>query len=109
MISGERDGAPVPSEVAELTELTFFAGKYDVRFNAQVADRSTYELGGAAAPCTFTLHSEGGPNAARTISYVYQLVSNRLRVCYRLDGVAPTDFITANRHRHLATYQRTTA
>jgi len=41
------------------------------------------------------------------ISAIYQLMGDRLRICYALDGTAPLDFKTApNSRRYLVTYRR---
>jgi hypothetical protein len=50
-----------------------------------------------------------GSNVGRTIPAIYQLTSDRLRVCYGLDGFVPHAFaMVAGQQRYLAMYRRKT-
>jgi hypothetical protein len=74
-----------------------------VSFAGEVADRGTYILEDGR----LTLTGIAGPNQGRTIPCILQLVGDRLRVCYGLDGVLPTSFTTTPGVEHyLATYRR---
>lgn len=107
MVRAELDGEAAPELVAQRTELTFEQGAYVVHFDARIADRGTFELSATLEAKTLILRGRSGPNAGRTIPCIYQLVGDRLRICYGLDGIAPTAFATAARQqRYLATYRR---
>ena len=101
MVRAELAGADAPDMLALRVELT--ADTYVVRFASKVADRGAY----AIAANVLTLTGAEGPNKGRTIPCIYQLTGDRLRVCYGLDGTAPTVFATAPGTEHyLATYRR---
>lgn len=114
MIRAETDGG-FSSELVDLrihlelsadspTDTLAKAGTYIVRFAGQVADRGTFAL---PAPGTLALTGTEGPNAGRTIPAIFQLVGDRLRICYGLDGTPPTAFTApAGQPRYLATYKR---
>jgi uncharacterized protein (TIGR03067 family) len=107
MIRAEFDGEAAPELVVAKTTIVLSARDYAVHFAGQVADRGTYETGGGVEPRTLILRGLEGPNAGRTIPCIYQLVGDRLRVCFGLDGVPPTEFATGTgQQRYLATYRR---
>lgn len=107
MIRAELDGEDAPEIVTQKTLLSLKGGNYSVSFDGQVMDRGTYEVGGTLEGRTIILKGESGPNAGRTIPGIYQLVGDRLRVCYGLDCVAPTGYETnAGDQRYLAFYRR---
>ncbi|MEY4940072.1 MAG: hypothetical protein RIQ93_1807 [Verrucomicrobiota bacterium] len=107
MIRAELEGEEAPEAVAQKTVLAFASGNYSVSFAGEVMDRGTYELGGTLEGRTIVLIGESGPNAGRTIPGIYQLAGDRLRVCYGLDCVAPTDYETnSGDQRYLAIYRR---
>lgn len=107
MVRAELDGESAPDLVVQRTELTFEQGTYVVRFDAQISDRGTFELSANLETKTLILHGQSGPNAGRTLPCIYQLAGDRLRICYGLDGIAPTGFTTGPRQqRYLATYRR---
>ena len=106
LIRAEMNGETAPELVEMGVELELAAGAYTVRFAGQVADRGTFELT-AGAGKTLVIRGLEGPNAGRTIPCIYQQVGERLRVCYGMDGVAPTGFATAPGASHyLANYRR---
>ena len=103
MIRAELGGENSPELLALGVELELTAGTYVVRFAGTIADHGTYTL---AAPA-LTLTGTAGPNEGRTIPCLFQLAGDRLRVCYGLDGTAPTALATAPGTPHyLATYRR---
>lgn len=103
MIKAELAGENAPDMLALRVELELTALTYVVRFAGQVADRGTYVLDGQA----LTLTGTEGPNQGRVIPCILQQVGDRLRVCYGLDGTAPTEFRTKSGVQHyLATYRR---
>lgn len=109
MIRAEASGEEAPELVTQRTELSLTADAYAVRFAGEIMDRGALEIGEAtAAPsCAFVLRGTRGPNAGRVIPCIYQLKGDRLRICFGLDGVAPTQFATTTGDaRYLATYRR---
>ena len=107
MLRAELAGETAPELVARRTVIELSPDRYLVRFDGQPVDRGTCAIDDTAAPKTMTLCGESGPNAGRTIPCLYQLVGDRLRICYGLDGTPPTDFSTAvGQPRYLATYRR---
>jgi uncharacterized protein (TIGR03067 family) len=107
MIRAELAGEKAPELVATRTEVVLAAGTYQVRFDGRVVDRGSYELGAAVDLHTMILRGAAGPNAGRTIPCIYQIVGDRLRICYGVDGRAPADFTTSETQpRYLATYRR---
>lgn len=109
LIRAEMNGETAPELVEMGVQLELAAGVYIVRFAGEIADRGTFEVAPVSAAKTFVIHGEEGPNAGRTIPCLYQQVGERLRVCYGLDGVAPTGFVTAiGQPVYVATYRRAT-
>ena len=103
MIRAESGGADSPDLLALRVELELTADAYVVRFAGEIADRGKY----SATPGALALIGTDGPNQGRTIPCIFQLVSDRLRVCSGLDGTAPTAFATtAGSPHYLATYRR---
>jgi uncharacterized protein (TIGR03067 family) len=103
MIKAELAGENAPDMLALRVELELAPDAYTVRFAGQVADRGTWVLEGR----TLTLTGREGPNQGRVIPCIMQLAGDRLRVCYGLDGTAPTEFATrAGVQHYLATYRR---
>ena len=106
MIRAEQNGADSPELVALRVELELTADSYLVRFAGKLADRGTYSLADPA----LTLTGTEGPNHGRTIPCLFELAGDNLRVCYGLDGSAPTAFATtAGAPHYLATYRRKSA
>ncbi len=109
IVKAELAGEAMPRLVAEKTEIELSAGTYVVRFDGQIADRGTYLLGATRVHRGLTLIGVEGPNAGRTIPAIYQLVGDRLRVCYGIDGQAPDSFVTTPESSlYLVTYRRKT-
>ena len=103
MIRAETAGENSPELLALRVELHLSDGEYVVRFADQVADRGRFSV----ADNTLTLVGVEGPNQGRVIPCLFQQVGNRLRICYGLDGTAPTAFTTsAGSSHYLATYRR---
>jgi uncharacterized protein (TIGR03067 family) len=108
MIRAERDGEGAPDEATRLIVIELRDGEYFVRLNGETVDQGTFELGGVVDTRTMLLRGITGPNAGRTIPCLLQLRGDRLRVCYGMNGIAPTEFATQmGDERYLAVYQRT--
>jgi uncharacterized protein (TIGR03067 family) len=106
MVRAELDGETAPEMFVGKTEIELARGAYVVRFGGVISDRGSFELGDTLESKTIILHGIEGQNAGRIIPCIYQRVGDRLRVCYGLSGVAPTDFSTASgQQRYLATYR----
>ncbi|MFZ9690252.1 MAG: hypothetical protein ACO3DS_10495 [Phycisphaerales bacterium] len=88
------------------SEIAFGAGRYEVRFAGEAADRGTFSLGASGEHGTIEMQVLEGPNRGRAIPCIYQRRGDRLRVCFGLDGVSPADFSTGpGRQRYLVTYR----
>jgi hypothetical protein len=103
MTRAEQDGESSPELVALHVVLELTADTYSVSFAGKIADHGSYRAEGN----TLTMLGQHGPNRGRTIPCLFQQRGDLLRVCYGLDGAAPTDFTTApGSGRYLATYRR---
>lgn len=108
MIRAEHAGEEAPEVVVKHTTLEFVQVRYQVRFNGEIIDQGRVETKQSPTQKTLLLFGTSGPNAGRTINCIYQQVGHRLRVCYGLDGVRPSDFTTKpGQNRYLAIYRRT--
>jgi uncharacterized protein (TIGR03067 family) len=104
-VRAELDGQPAPDLALEQMEFHLTTTDYAVHFANEIYDRGTF----IHTATTLHLTAHHGPNAGRVITAIYQLAGDRLRICYGLDGTAPTDFKTApNSCRYLVTYRRHT-
>jgi uncharacterized protein (TIGR03067 family) len=109
IVKAELAGEEMPRLVAEKTEVELSAGTYAVRFDGQTADRGRYVLSATSLHRGLTLIGTEGPNAGRTIPAIYQLVGDRLRICYGIDGQRPGGFATTlDSQLYLVTYRRKT-
>ena len=107
MVRAESGGEPSSDLLALRVELHLGAETYHVHFAGELADQGTYARSPSAPHATLILLGAQGPNAGRTFPCIYQLVGDRLRVCYGLDGTTPTAFATtAGSPHYLATYRR---
>jgi uncharacterized protein (TIGR03067 family) len=107
MIRAESGGEPSTDLLALRVELRLTADTYQVHFAGELADQGTYSRTPADTHAALILLGAKGPNAGRTIPCIYQLVGDRLRVCYGVDGTMPTEFATTPGSAHyLATYRR---
>lgn len=102
-VRAELDGEAAPALALERMKLVFQGDAYTVSFAGAVHDSGTF----IHTAETITLTATRGANDGRVVPAIYQLVGNRLRVCYSLDGVLPADFATApSSQRYLVTYRR---
>ncbi len=100
-------GEYAPPEVLQRTEFELTADRYTVRFAGEASDEGTYTLRATDPLKSLLLRSTAGTNLGRTIPCIYQLAGDRLRICFGLDGVAPTAFTAAAGTTHyLVTYYR---
>jgi uncharacterized protein (TIGR03067 family) len=107
MVRAESGGEPSTDLLGLRVELHLTFDTYHVHFAGELADQGTYARAGDQPHASLVLLGAKGPNAGRTIPCIYQLVGNRLRVCYGLDGSTPTAFATTSGSSHyLATYRR---
>ena len=107
IVKAELSGEEMPGFVAEKIEVELGDDAYAMRFAGQVADRGTFTLTTVGDFHVIQLVGVEGTNAGRTIPAIYQLVGDRLRVCYGLDGIRPGAFATApGQNLFLATYRR---
>lgn len=107
MVRAEFAGEAAPELVVQRTELHFSADRYRVSYDSEERDAGTYVIAGDAATKTLTLLADAGANTGRRVECIFQLVGDRLRICYGLDGKLPTHFTTGlAQPRYLATYRR---
>jgi uncharacterized protein (TIGR03067 family) len=107
MVRAESGGEPSTDLLALRVELHLTSTTYHVHFAGELADQGTYTRSTDSPHATLILLGTKGPNADRTIPCIYQLVGDRLRVCYGLDGTTPTAFASpAGSPHYLATYRR---
>lgn len=107
LVRAELNGEIAHELLTANTVLELKDGTYIVRYAGEVTDRGSFELNDSAEGHTLTVHGTEGINAGRTIPCLYQLAGNRLRVCYGLEGIAPTNFSSsASQQRYLALYRR---
>jgi len=103
----ELAGELAPEMALARMQLVIGAGTYAVHFGSEITDTGSYKLHIEAEVHTLTLVSKGGTNKGRTIPSIYQLVGDRLRICFGLDGTAPTDFAAPTGSRsYLVSYRR---
>lgn len=108
-IKAELAGDPAPDMALAKLRLAIDAKSYAVYFGGEVSDSGTYTLGLNTEINTIVLASTCGANKGRTIPAIFQLVSDRLRICYGLDGTAPTEFAApAGTAFYLVFYRRKT-
>ena len=107
LVRAESGGEHSSDLIALRVELELTGTHYTVRFGGEIADRGSYAHDAASTPTALAIHGTDGPNAGRTIPCIYQLVGDRLRICYGMDGTAPTGFVSPPGSTHyLATYRR---
>lgn len=104
-VRAELDGEAAPALALERMVFLLSGDGYKVSFGGEVYDSGTFTHTETAISMT----ARQGPHAGRVIAAIYQLMGDRLRICYALDGTAPLDFKTApNSQRYLVTYRRQT-
>jgi len=107
MVRAEMGGQKAPELILQQTRMVLAAGRYTVRFDEMITDHGTFEIEETFGLPSLILRGLEGPNAGRTIPCLFQQVGDRLRICYGLDGIAPTAFSAApGEQRYLATYRR---
>jgi len=106
LVRAELNGEIAHELLTANTVLELRSGTYTVRYAGEVTDQGSFELANQAGS-TLVMHGCDGPNAGRSIPCLHERAGNRLRVCYGLDGVAPTTFSTsAGQQRYLALYRQ---
>jgi len=103
----ELAGECAPDLALAKLKLVFNAGTYAVHFGPEVSDSGHYTLGCQNDFQTIALVGKHGVNLGRTIPSIYQLVGDRLRICYGLDGFTPRDFTSpAGSRSYVVSYKR---
>jgi len=106
-LRAELAGEAAPEPVLQRTQLAFTAGRYTVRFAGEVADAGTYLLDPSPTGRSLRLTSTTGRHDGRVIPCLFQLVGDRLRICYGLDGAPPVAFAAPPESPcYLVTYRR---
>ncbi|MFT3780452.1 MAG: TIGR03067 domain-containing protein [Nibricoccus sp.] len=103
----ELAGEAAPAMALAKMKLEIRANTYAVLFGNEVTDSGSFSLHDGDAIHTITLQGENGVNKGRTIPSIYQLVGDRLRICFGLNGVTPSAFSAAAGTKcYLVTYRR---
>jgi len=103
----ELAGEHAPEMALGSMQLVIGAGTYAVHFGNEITDTGSYTLHAEAEVHIITLQSKRGANEGRTIPSIYQLVGDRLRICFGLNGTAPTSFAApAGSPFYLVAYRR---
>jgi uncharacterized protein (TIGR03067 family) len=106
MIRAELAGEPAHPLLVENTTLEITSARYYVRYDREIADRGHIALADGEPHPQLTLRGTEGPNAGRSIPAIYQRRGDLLRICYGLDGSAPTAFAShAGSQLYLVTYR----
>ena len=102
-VRAELDGQAAPALALERMMFILSEDGYSVSFAGEIYDRGSF----THTDTTLCMTAQQGPHDGRVISAIYQLVGDRLRVCYSLDGTAPLHFKTEpGSQRYLVTYRR---
>ena len=103
----ELGGECAPDLALAKLRLVIRADTYAVHFGREITDEGCYTLGTSEFSPTITLASQQGVNVGQTIPSIYQLKGPLLRICYGLDGVIPTAFMSAHGSKcYLVSYRR---
>ena len=103
----ELAGDHAPDMALAKMRLVLGADTYAIYFGNEIADEGRYTLGMANEFSAIILAGVRGTNADRTIPSIYQLSGDRLRICYGIDGHAPTNFgSTSGTPHYLVSYRR---
>jgi uncharacterized protein (TIGR03067 family) len=105
-VKAELAGDAAPAMALAKMRLVISAGTYAVHFGNEVSDSGSYTLGASSEIQTIVLTSLRGTNLGRTIPSIYQLVGDRLRICYGLDGNTPTVFASPTGSPHYLVFYR---
>lgn len=106
-VTAKLNGQELPAESLRNMRLLLAGESYTATVNG-VRDSGTTKSDITANPPVLEITGIEGPNAGRTMLAIYQLDSDKLTVCYDLQGVArPTDFkAEAGSQYFLVTYRR---
>lgn len=130
-VRAELSGEAAPPMALDPMELTFAHGRYEVSYGGAAHDAGSFTIeadfitkNSAPTPSnadstphsapahptsSLTLRGLKGNNEGRVIRAIFQHAGDRLRICYGLDGTAPTEFRTAaGDQRYLVFYRRHT-
>jgi uncharacterized protein (TIGR03067 family) len=106
-LKAELSGEAAPPMVLNHMTLTLRAGRYAVHFGGEISDQGAFTHAPGDPHSTLTLTGECGANAGKTIPAIFQLVGDRLRICFGLGGKLPSAFTTLSPSRvYLVTYRR---
>jgi RNA polymerase sigma factor (sigma-70 family) len=94
-VSGEREGAPLPEDEARDALITFKGDELFLEPSREKL-RITYELDSNKSPKVLRMTAREGPDKGRTVSWIYELTGDRLKLCGDDKGSKkpPTAFAT---------------
>ena len=105
--AAELGGKQFPDEARRAIRMTLKGGDYAVSVGGQ-PDRGTFKMDPLARPKAMDVTGTEGPNKGRTLSAIYELDGDTLRICYNLDGKdRPKEFKAGEGTKlFLVTYRR---
>ena len=108
MISGERDGYPIPDAFVKTGRRVARGNETTVSFGGQVYLKATYTVDASATPATIDYAILEGPSAGMIQRGIYELTGDTLRVCFSTPGrERPSHLATkAGEGRTLAVWKR---
>ncbi|MFM7056167.1 MAG: thermonuclease family protein [Planctomycetota bacterium] len=106
-VSATLNGEDVSQQFRDSTILRLAADQYSVTVNG-TPDRGTCRVDRSVTPWKMQLDGTVGPNKGKTLLAIFQLTStDRLRICYDLDGSEyPSEFSATDTGRLLVEYRR---
>jgi uncharacterized protein (TIGR03067 family) len=92
MVSGERDGQPVPDEMRKTAKRVVKDGETTVEIGGQVFMKAKFTIDPAKKPKTIDYTLTGGPNDGKKVLGIYELDGDTVKFCFALpDKDRPTE------------------
>jgi uncharacterized protein (TIGR03067 family) len=106
-VAAEFGGQKLPDEALKMMQLVLKGNEYTTKVG-EVTDQGTVSLSPDKKPAEMDIVGTAGPNKGKTIQAIYQLMKDKLIVCYDLSGKErPKEFqAPAGTQLFLVTYQR---
>jgi len=95
MVSGGRDGEPVPDETLKNSKRVCKGEETTVVIGGQLLMKATFSLDPSKQPNHINYKVTDGPNAGKTQLGIYELNGDTVKFCFSAPGKnRPTDFNT---------------
>jgi uncharacterized protein (TIGR03067 family) len=96
MVSGSRDGQPIPDEFVQSLRRTISGDKFSVKREGESLSAGTFKLDASKTPKTIDLTLTEGQASGQTIQGIYELQGDTLKICYSAPGQPrPKEFSAA--------------